>query len=637
MRINNLTLNNPAYNKNYPKSANLQRNCLGADTLSLSFTSEHKKSKFNLFGKIFSRNDNKTEEIDNNLIPRELTDEEFDNDLIKLNKKIEKNEELANNTKIKDLAETTNKYNIFAFKKYINNKLYKLPEISEQFEKIIPKIDNLDDAQTTDIILDNKKLRENRELLTIHKLNLINKKNTRPNLECTHFIDNFFKDKEVYNNDCLLNNINVIANFIHNKNNSDLAYNVLFDKDFANNYLNEPYTMELSEPYIKNHYNVKLNKSENESLIINLKTNNDNGYDVISTEAVYKTDGEVLSIKKDSEGKKFVSVIKNKAKTDILSTEEAQAEQKNTSYDADGNRQYTEIIRPLKNNTELYRVIIAKPNQKPIMAYRNDLSTGNLTIDKDFESSDNDHFILHNDINKNFKCEIIDSNGEVLCSVNRTFEKIDENNYRTTLNDRVFDVNYSDEGITIRSKVDDEVKEQKLSYKNDLDKTLEPLYKQMPADYLLKLKKSRTKVKFDPHAIKANGEYLQDYNTIVLSGKYGNNPYVLAHEMGHVFDVNLDIISTNYKLFNIFNKELAAYKANSTHSEGEVIDYFTTLEHINANNCVTEVVAETAAIMSGVNNTNDENIKLREVVLEKNFPKTIAYIANKLNSTEDLF
>lgn len=70
---------------------------------------------------------------------------------------------------------------------------------------------------------------------------------------------------------------------------------------------------------------------------------------------------------------------------------------------------------------------------------------------------------------------------------------------------------------------------------------------------------------------------------------------------------------------------------NSTASENDLVSYFTELVYASTESGIGEIIAETNAIISGKYN-NEENVGIRTVVLQENFPRTIVYIAQKINS-----
>lgn len=599
--------------------------CSKTDVLDLSFKSNKtdgdNSNKKGVFDKIWSvfKSDNTKLETEK---PHKLSDDEFSQRMDKIYQKISKDKVLSKDEDIFYVFENLNKCNIFNFEAYLNKGAK-----YDNYLNVIPKIKNLEDAKKLDLILNDEKIAKNTNLRNIFNVSLT-KKNYGQDDSSVHFINEFFKDEAIYKNDTILNSLDEITNIIHYKNNEDIVFDLIFNKEFIDNYLkNEKGKIYIDEPYLKNQYRIVIENKNTPTKFLNTEKISDK-YEIISTETVYERPEklETVSVKENTDGSKYISVIKNDFVEAYGRNELMQTEQKNTKYDSEGNRVQTEIIKTTKNNPDLYRVILAKPNHKPVIEEKND----NLSCNKEFHSFDNVKTEYLVDINNGFKFKITDNNGDELFSINRKFEKIDENSYKTCVNGKEYLATYSDNGITISyTNKDGEKQSKTLRYNTQIDKQLKNIYKQIPADYLLKLKEMYTGIEYIDNA-RSFAEFDNNDNIITVSGRYKNSPYALVHEIGHAVDKNRCGISEELALRTIFNEELKNYKKNSTNIEGEAIDYFTTLEHVNNNNCLTEVVAETNSIISGVINTGDKDIKLREIVLEKHFPRTIAYIANRL-------
>ena len=106
---------------------------------------------------------------------------------------------------------------------------------------------------------------------------------------------------------------------------------------------------------------------------------------------------------------------------------------------------------------------------------------------------------------------------------------------------------------------------------------------------------------------------------------------VIAHELGHVRDGLLGVLSCDRELINIYNKEISEFNSRYTDFAGKnYIDYFSQIGGGDVSTGLGELIAETNAILTTYGNKNKGTTE-RAQFLAQNFPKTIAYIANKFN------
>lgn len=568
-----------------------------------------------------------------------LSEEEFKKFLKQIDKRIKIDSRLSDNNDVKYIRNKLNRFNAVVFEKYLDKNLYNNSNSEgDKIKSIIADIDNPDDARKFNKIISNKNLVKSSYLMSIFKISQYDKKSEK-NGPYKHLLNTLLENENLYKNECIIKNLDTIVQLAQSPKDKKLVYNVFLNDDFSKKYLKGDYKFTVSEDYIKNQHNLKIAKDGGIFQIITFSLKNDDKYDVLSDEFICFRKGinDDLSVKKDKDGNTYISVVRYDTYYGGFFPTSVPITQKNTKYDKNGNRVYTEIKRSNSKNPDLYTYIIAKPGEKPVFAYDTKSSDiFNLSFSKDFKSSEGvlTKSSYESDVfsNKtNFSYKITDSANKELLKIERTFEKIDDNHYISTLNGKKYEIVYSNDEVIVKSSdKDNNERIDKINIKERFDSNLEDLYKQLPGDILLQFKNTGTKVEFDNFHKDNAGNYDHNINRIVLSGGYDKVSYVLMHEAGHAFDFKIKKISSDEKLRKIFDKELLNYKDNSTILEGESINYFTTLEHQNDNNCLTEVVAETNAIISGFYNNAEDDVKLREIVLEQHFPKTIAYIANKL-------
>ena len=118
-------------------------------------------------------------------------------------------------------------------------------------------------------------------------------------------------------------------------------------------------------------------------------------------------------------------------------------------------------------------------------------------------------------------------------------------------------------------------------------------------------------------------------NRILISPQLAGDPATFAHEFGHFADeILLKDLHRDKGLKEIFQKELDAYKLKATGMNEEQILYFIAKKHRNRDGCLTELVAESNVILSGL--FHDKNhMLLRAKILQENFPETISYVGSK--------
>lgn len=157
--------------------------------------------------------------------------------------------------------------------------------------------------------------------------------------------------------------------------------------------------------------------------------------------------------------------------------------------------------------------------------------------------------------------------------------------------------------------------------------------KNIPASTFFKLKQFGLKsVQIDSsREQKDNACYRSTNKSILISPELVNTDFtrVFLHEFGHFLDDSIGL-SKDKKLLEIYNKEKEKFLANSTSPEHETMDYFISLEHKNEGGAITEVIAETYAMLNTV--TKHSERKQRGMYLQQYFPETMAYIAQKIDS-----
>lgn len=317
-----------------------------------------------------------------------------------------------------------------------------------------------------------------------------------------------------------------------------------------------------------------------------------------------------------------------------------------TFYSDDGVQEFSEVMTPIKNDLALFSVNQykrgfnnrnAKTSQIQLKEYGKKLQ--GKRIIKEFQSTNGvvtKYVQVIGPKATSLNYIIIDKDGNTLLSQKRTYKKIDENHYESTLNDKKYSLNFSDNKLEV-SKFDNQGnKLDEIEFDdNVLDFKLVDLYKKLPGDYFFDIKDmniSKVGMLYLP-GFRNQGMFNPNENSILMSPELINNPFVFSHELGHAKDfIMLNKLHNDNTLKDIFNKEIDQYKLISSNEESKSIDYFIKKIADQPWHNISELIAETSALTSGLYNNGYSDIYMRGVVLQQHFPESIAYIANKLNA-----
>lgn len=313
--------------------------------------------------------------------------------------------------------------------------------------------------------------------------------------------------------------------------------------------------------------------------------------------------------------------------------------QRKTYYDDEGNISHSEVMKPSDKNPNLFTVYewqrgTGQPGRRvgTVELYgKGDNSATKLA--RTYEAPDGiktNVTIIEGPKGGGADIAISGADGEVLYTQKRRFRKLSETEFRSTLDDTTYDMKFSDDKIEITVTEANGQKRVVELGPDLLDPSLMSLYKQLPGDALVAIKDMNLKISLGGKAVANNACFTPSDNAIYISKELKDNPFVFLHELGHAKDsVMLNGLRNDPELNRIFAEEKELYKSMTSDLEGHSIDYFTTNNHYSGNS-LSEVIAETNALMSGRHNNGFDIIQMRSVVLQKYFPKTLAYIANKL-------
>ncbi len=399
---------------------------------------------------------------------------------------------------------------------------------------------------------------------------------------------------------------------------------------------------DISNHYLANQLQVKYT-TKNSSKILFIDNNGDN-FTISARETTHKQGDNTRVRKEFADGTVLVEEIQNKNVSVGNKTISVPYSLKKTLYDNQGVQTRSEVITPSKDKPESYTINVYERGlnqgmkKKPVgtvqmYGSKNQGSKTVRTVTSE-DGSITTHTIIQGPKGSSMTYQIKDKSGNILANIERRHRKIDDNHYTSSFNGQKYDMQFSDDKITV-SKTDNDsnIIETIELGSEQLDLNLIDLYKELPGDYLFKIKEMDTKIVLDNSnktASKGNACFNPESNTIYISSELKNNSFVFAHELGHAIDFHSGMISNNPDLIKVYQEELETYKAATSETESQSIDYFINQQDGTA---IPETLAESNALMSGITNKDFDAIMFRGVVLQQHFPKTIAKITELMQTT----
>ena len=274
-------------------------------------------------------------------------------------------------------------------------------------------------------------------------------------------------------------------------------------------------------------------------------------------------------------------------------------------------------------------------NKKLVQWASVDEKTGERNLEKHFVSPEGvktDYYMEQSsDGTKVSEYRIVDRDGNVLLNQKRTFSKIGENKFQSSLNDKVYEMEYAEPIIKITDKNTGEVHKLDLTGKVEDNKPeLWNMLKQMSGDMLLKIENREFNKFLDGTGFPAWDPYEKILGAQI---PIDNDDYesfgILMHEFGHFLDTYPDdssvgVISENNEFVEVYLGELNALKQNAPLWDKIKVDYFA--DHDGSEMAAREeTVAECNLVLTG------EYTSVRASILQKYFPKTIAKVAELSN------
>ena len=282
---------------------------------------------------------------------------------------------------------------------------------------------------------------------------------------------------------------------------------------------------------------------------------------------------------------------------------------------------------------------VATGKTKILSSGKVDKETGIKTVEKDMTSNDGTRTQYHYEDdpqgNRIIDYKIADKDGNVLMNDKQTFEVINENKFVSSHNGKVYDIEFSGDNLTIKSRNDGvttEIELNKLITAQSDKAMLVGLMKQMPAEELIALDKHVNHLESLKDKLRSNFSSPLDNRLQV-----GDDISVLEHELGHSkheTPVGQYVIEATPTIQKVYDAELKAFKKTATREEQKFIDYFidpnshNTKAWLDVGNMM-ETIAESNSLLN--NYYHSPELAIRAQYLQQHFPKTIAAISKVMN------
>lgn len=289
--------------------------------------------------------------------------------------------------------------------------------------------------------------------------------------------------------------------------------------------------------------------------------------------------------------------------------------------DKNGNELYRTVITPSKIAGE-FNITKIMPNEKiEVLASVKDSETKGFDIQMNFVSP-NETKTIYQKIGKPDSYEVSyiikDKEGKEKLNFTRSFKQIDADTTETSTNGKTYTNNFGILGVeSINKNNPDDKNFMIINYR------FEDLLRKLPAEIFFCMRKNNTRILEDNYENENNacikGHLLR------LSTELRNDPFVFAHEIGHIKSDEYGDLSEDKELQEIFEKEKQEAFENIGYEQQNILSNFI-LNPMGLD----EAAAETFAILTGLGHDGIQTRKsLRKALFMQYFPNTIAYIANK--------
>lgn len=320
----------------------------------------------------------------------------------------------------------------------------------------------------------------------------------------------------------------------------------------------------------------------------------------------------------------------------------------------------------------MYNVKYEFPNGKvrQISKATKDKNTGAILIEKDMRSSDmtRTQYRYEDDPkgNRIIDYKITSPDGKVLMNQSQTFEVLGKNKFRSSRNDKSYlmELDNKTKVITITDEKKDERHE--INLKQLIEGRRMPLIKMLktiPGDELINLKDNVLGMQEAKNNLESYCENVEvdesdfyadeDQSYMFNFLNVGTDPFVFLHELGHATDVGgkpikvkkdeetgkykatmIGSIRDDEKFKKVYAEERQNFLKEFPTNERNHINYFIADEAIKGrpDQGKKETIAETNAILNTYQSV--DLLGSRTQYLQQHFPRTIAYLSEKLVPTK---
>ncbi len=241
--------------------------------------------------------------------------------------------------------------------------------------------------------------------------------------------------------------------------------------------------------------------------------------------------------------------------------------------------------------------------------------------------------------NRISKYKIVDKDGKVLMNKEQFFDVISENKFISSENGKDYEININEKELKVKDlQSGKETKTELGTYLFGDTKALLKILKQIKGDELIAMSETVMRIFTTPDDL--GSSFFNPANKNITTS---DDLYTFVHELGHAKDMkNYDIttfktkdategtkISKDENLLKIYNEEKETFNKNTSETQRNHIDYFiTNVSNKGKDGSFSEAVAEINAMLNTYNSV--DRFSMRSQYLQQHFPKTIAYVAEKL-------
>ena len=288
---------------------------------------------------------------------------------------------------------------------------------------------------------------------------------------------------------------------------------------------------------------------------------------------------------------------------------------------------------------------------------------GSIILEKNLVSLDGTKtkYIYQSDESGNHKkmfCQITDKNGSVLSTIDRTYDRENENVAYSSVNGNKYKIEKNTESVEITNYTTGEKTEIKADKFNSSDDTkyflkisgakgrfsdenvVEKMFETLPADTLLTLDKNIKEIV--PLEDDLDSAFMGVFDYLMCK----TDNFVINHELGHSMDSirlkedanileispkNTTIISSKTNFYKAYVEEKAAFIKEFPHFEEKFISYFIENTEKRTGRGRSETVAEANAI-SCLSPEIPEKLAMRTILLQRYFPRSIAELTKMMNN-----